>query len=255
MLLIIGNNMGRGKQLSMELTKRSLYSAFLTPQEMIDIYKAEPKKPTRSLNRMDSNSMDYYLELYRTEEESEKPITDPPIAFSRMLLLMPDLGETTAETVISIAKNRITDPLIFVLCEDPSAYFGYMNACHTIFSIEDPDIIVQSIHNQIEKIGINPFKMRYGRLCLYEDEKDGYLYGKKLYLTPAEYKILRFLAFHEGAPFDAESIMAYCFPSTFMRKKCNAITHICHINSKTRKLTHETIIACKKNVGYYSMKK
>ena len=247
--------MGRGKQLSMELTKRSLYSAFLTPQEMIEIYKAEPKKPTRSLNRMDSISIDYYLELFRAEEESEKPITDPPIAFSRMLLLMPDLGETTAETVISIVKNRITDPLIFVLCEDPSAYFGYMKACHTIFSAEDLDEIVRSVHNQLEKNGINPFKMRYGHLCLYEDEKDGYLYGKKLYLTPAEYKILRFLTFHEGMRFDAESIMAYCFPSTFMRKKCNAVTHICHLNNKARKLTRETIIACKKNVGYSIIKK
>ena len=183
MLLIIGNNMGRGKQLSMELTKRSLYSAFLTPQEMIDIYKAPPKKPTRSLIGMDSNSMDYYFELYRSEEEIEKPITDPPIAFSRMLLLMPDLGETSAETVISIAKSSITNPLIFVLCKDPSAYFGYMKACHTIFSLEDPDMIAQSICNQLEKIAKNPSKLRYGHLCLYEDEKDGYFYGKKLYFA------------------------------------------------------------------------
>jgi DNA-binding response OmpR family regulator len=90
---------------------------------------------------------------------------------------------------------------------------------------------------------------------LYEDEKDAYLFGKKLYLTSSEYRILRFLSFHEGIPFNAESIMSYCFPSTFARKKSNAITHICHINAKTKKLTENTIISCKKNVGYYVIKK
>ena len=256
MLLIIGGNAGRGKALSMELTKRSIYSAYLSYEEIIEELEHPRKRSARSLKRMNATSWDYYMELYRQDTESEEPPQEPLVEIPASVLLLSDIGELKAETVLLTLNNRSPKVRVYTLCEDPSFYAPYMNGCHTIFaSVGDYDSIATELEAQFLAEGQDISAVRYGRLCLYSDERDAYLYGKRLYLTPCEYHILRFLTFHRGKPFNADSIMAYCFPSTFARKPTNAITHICRINQKARKVTGEKIILSKRALGYYVLQK
>ncbi|MBO5110175.1 MAG: winged helix-turn-helix domain-containing protein [Clostridia bacterium] len=255
MILVIGSNPGSGKALSMALTKYAIYSAFLEGKEFVASARQPRPAPKKRLRQMNATSIDYYIELYRQEQEEQEPYKEPLLAIPSAVLLLPDLGETLAETVLAIMQNDTIKPAVFALCDDPSAYHPYMNQCkHAIFAqIMDTESIAMDLERHLGTPNLSV--LRYGHLRLYADEQDAYLYGKRLYLTPSEYHVLRFLTFHQGHPFNADNIMAYCFASTFARKPANAITHICRINQKAKSIAKERLIACKKNIGYYVIKK
>ena len=254
MLLIVGHNEGKGKALSMALTKQRIYSAFVSYERLIHSFKNPTQKvKRRSIKRIDPTSMDYYLELYRLDTE-EEPLPEEPLpSVSGFVLLLPDGGETQAETVMEQLTTHHPSTKILALCEHPAEYMPYMSSCqYTIFaSIDSISQITVGLRSQISESGFDFACMRFGHLRLYADEVDAYLYGRRLYLTPKEYDVLRFLCFHVGMIFSAESIMAYCFPSTFARLPSNAVTHICRINQKAKKVAGKPLIRCKKGLGYY----
>lgn len=253
MLLIIGQNEGKGKALAMKLTKCRVYSAFLCYEKLINEFKnPSTLHKRRSLKRIDPTSMDYYLELYQQDAEKDTVPDEPIPQIPALVLLLPDGGETQAEAVISKLREKHPTTVVIALCNHPSAYMPYMSECdHTIFAREtEAEPIISSVRERLTiRIG-DPDRIILGHLRIYSDEKDAYLYGKRLYLTPKEYDVLRFLALHVGTFFSADSIMAYCFPSTFARLKSNAVTHICHINQKALRYGSQKIILSKKGVGY-----
>lgn len=199
--------------------------------------------------------MDYYLELYRLEMEEKEPpsVREAILRIPGAVLFLPTAGEHKPMTVMTFLERMGSTSITLALCEEPSDFSEYMkNVDRTVFAKEsEEEKIATEFVRELNNRGMNFDVIRYGKLRFYQDEHQAYLYGRRLYLTPSEYKILRFLAFHQGEAFDVENIMRYCFPSTFLRKTSNAVTHICRINQKAREVSKIKLVLFRHGKGYF----